>query len=171
MTDRFKKLLTLIIIMCFGSSIIVGLAAAGVFEAKKSGAFEGTEEYYIKKYKLDELKKILVDAIAADTQIVPPEKTFVDFAYDTDAFVEYQMAQAATKDEREATIARSQPHIDAIKKWCAENSTGVKNFKESTTTMITYLDGSQVSAPTFYNTYMKDVSDDAKILMFKICGK
>lgn len=166
---RSRRIIISLLVMCIISSLFAGLAAAGAYEYKKSGAIEGTEEYYIKKYKLDDLKKILIDAIAADTEIVPTEKTFADFAYDTDAYVEYQMEWASTKDQREATQARSQPHIDAIKNWCAENKTGVKNFKTSNA-MITYLDGTQKTSQSFYNSYMRDVSDEAKILLFKICG-
>ena len=54
-------------------------AVAGSMSAKESGNIEGTEEFYIKKYELEKLKQILIDAVAVDAQYIPPEKTAGDF--------------------------------------------------------------------------------------------
>ena len=164
------KRIVLVLLLCMCSCSIFAMSALGIFTAKKSGAIEGTEEYYIQKYELDKLKKILVDAMVADTVIVPEEKTAGDFL-EIDDFIEYKIQFAATEAQRNETIARSQPHIDRIKRWCAKHYDAVDAFKKSTTIKINYLDGTQISAKKFYDRYMNGVSNEAKALLLKICGK
>ena len=164
------KRVVLVLLLCMCSILIFAMSAFGIFTAKKSGVIEGTEEYYIQKYELDKLKKILVDAMVADTTIVTEEKTVGDFL-DIDDFIEYKIQFAATETQRNETIARSQPHIDRIKRWCAKHYDAVDTFKKSTTIKINYLDGTQISAKKFYDRYMNGVSDEAKALLLKICGK
>lgn len=145
------------------------MAIIGGLDAKKTGEIEGTEEYYIKKYELQKLKDILNDAVAADTQIVPPEKTAGDFI-DIDDYIEYKIQFSAGKKERNEIIERSQPHIDKLKRWCAEHYDAVEKFRKSNT-VITYLSGTQVSAGQFYGKFMEGVSEEGKLLLFKICRK
>jgi len=166
MDKRIIFLLLVCSLSCIGSVF----TTLGGLSAKKSGNIEGTEEFYIKKYELDKLKKILVDAMVADTTIVPEEKTVGDFL-DIDDFIEYKIQFTATETQRNETIARSQPHIDRIKRWCAKHYDAVDTFKKSTTIKINYLDGTQISAKKFYDRYMNGVSDEAKALLLKICGK
>ena len=54
------KRVVLVLLLCMCSCSIFAMSAFGIFTAKKSGVIEGTEEYYIQKYDLDKLKKILV---------------------------------------------------------------------------------------------------------------
>jgi len=164
-----NKAVTILIILCICSIGIFAISGLSLFEAKKSGAIEGTEEYYIKKFELDALKKVLVDAIANDAKIVPPDKTLVDFNMDIDMFVEYQIQQSAGKKDREATIEKSKPYIDNIKQWCAKHKDGLDTFRKSTTVKITYLDGTQKSAENFYASYMTNVSDAGKKLLSDVC--
>jgi len=156
-------------LLCVFSCIISIISVLGGLDAKKSGIVEGTEEYYIKKYELDKLKKILNDAVAADTEIVPPEKTAGDFI-DIDDYIEYKIQFSAEKKQRNEIIERSQPHIDKLKRWCAEHYDAVEKFKNSNT-KITYLSGTQITAGQFYGKFMEGVSDKGKLLLFKICRK
>ena len=96
MDKRIIFLLLVCSLSCIGSVF----ATLGGLSAKKSGNIEGTEEFYIKKYELEKLKQILIDAVAADTQIVPPEKTAGDFI-EIDDYIEYKIQFAAGKDTRE----------------------------------------------------------------------
>ena len=96
MESRQKFVLTILILCCVSSIGSVILATTGALEAKRSGAIEGTEEFYVKKFELDKLKKILVDAVAADTVITPTEKTAGDFL-DIDEYIEYKIQWAAGK--------------------------------------------------------------------------
>ena len=164
--DKRIIFLILVCLMCCTSSIF---AALGGLSAKKSGSIEGTEEFYIKKYELEKLKQILIDAVAADTQIVPPEKTAGDFI-DIDDYIEYKIQFAAGKDAREEIVNRSQPHIDKLKRWCAEHYDALGNFRKSAN-KITYLDGTQLTAEQFYAKFMQNISDEGKLLLFKICKK
>lgn len=163
-----KKFIMTVVIMCVCSSMIAGLAAAGAYEYKKSGAVEGTEEYYAKKYKLEELKKILVDAVAADTEIVAPEKTLEDFVMDVDAYLDYKIAYEAGENDRNVVRERSQPHIDNIKTWCATHYDAFEDFKDSSS-KIYYLDGSSITAAKFYRNFMSTISDEGKQLLSKLC--
>jgi len=163
-----KRIIALIL-LCFFSCVVSVMAAMGSLDAKKSGEIEGTEEYYMKKYELQKLKDILNDAVAADTQIVPPEKTAGDFV-DIDEYIEYKIQMSAEKKQRDEIIERSQPHIDKLKRWCAEHYDAVDKFRKSKT-KITYLSGTQVSAGQFYGKFMEGVSDEGKLLLFKICRK
>lgn len=165
MDKRIIFLLLVCSLSCIGSVF----ATLGGLSAKKSGNIEGTEEFYIKKYELEKLKQILIDAVAADTQIVPPEKTAGDFI-EIDDYIEYKIQFAAGKDTREEIINRSQPHIDKLKRWCAEHYDALNTFRKSTN-KITYLDGTQVTAENFYATFMSNISDEGKLLLFKICKK
>lgn len=162
-----KTIIAIVLILCCTSSIAGGVIA---YSAKDKGKIEGTEEFYVQKYELDKLKGILVDAVAAGTEIVPPLLTRVDFST-TDAYVEYLEETALDKKNREEKIARSQPHIDRIKGWCAKYKDAVENFRKSTTIRITYLTGTQVTAEQFYTRYMEDVSDAGKLLLFKVCAQ
>lgn len=161
------KRIIAIALLCVFSCIISIVSVLGGLDAKKSGIIEGTEEYYIKKYELDKLKTILNDAVAADTQIVPPEKTAGDFI-DIDDYIEYKIQFSAEKSKRNEIIERSQPHIDKLKRWCAEHYDAVEKFKKSNT-KITYLTGTQITAGQFYGKFMEGVSDEGKLLLFKIC--
>jgi hypothetical protein len=165
MDKRIIFLLLVCSLSCIGSVF----ATLGGLSAKKSGNIEGTEEFYIKKYELEKLKQILIDAVAADTQIVPPEKTAGDFI-EIDDYIEYKIQFAAGKDTREEIINRSQPHIDKLKRWCAEHYDALNTFRKSTN-KITYLDGTQVTAEKFYATFISNISDEGKLLLFKICKK
>jgi hypothetical protein len=165
MDKRIIFLLLVCSLSCIGSVF----ATLGGLSAKKSGNIEGTEEFYIKKYELEKLKQILIDAVAADTQIVPPEKTAGDFI-EIDDYIEYKIQFAAGKDAREEIINRSQPHIDKLKRWCAEHYDALNTFRKSTN-MITYLDGTQLTAEQFYARFMLNISDEGKLLLFKICKK
>jgi hypothetical protein len=165
MDKRIIFLLLVCSLSCIGSVF----ATLGGLSAKKSGNIEGTEEFYIKKYELEKLKQILIDAVAADTQIVPPEKTAGDFI-EIDDYIEYKIQFAAGKDTREEIINRSQPHIDKLKRWCAEHYDALNTFRKSTN-KITHLDGTQVTAEKFYATFMSNISDEGKLLLFKICKK
>jgi hypothetical protein len=150
-------------------SCVLSIVAA--IQAKKSGMISGTEEFYIKKYELDKLKTILINAVAADTTIFPPEKTLSDFAGDVDKFVEYKIELSEKKKQRDEIALRSKPHIENIKIWCAKNHDNVEKFKKSDTIKITYLNGSQVPAATFYKIFMSSISDDGKKLLKEICEK
>lgn len=150
------------------SVIVVLLLAAYAY--KKSGMIRGSQEYYVKKFDLKTLKSVLVKAIAADAEFVPPEKTQEDFI-DTDDYIEYQVELAKTKNEREATIARSKPHIDKIKVWCAKYYDSFMKFINSKTEKVSYLDGTTISPKKFYNTYMQDVSNEGKMLVLKVCKR
>ena len=77
---------------------------------------------------------------------------------------------SAEKKQRDEIIERSQPHIDKLKRWCAEHYDAVDTFRKSNT-KITYLSGTQVSAGQFYGKFMEGVSDEGKLLLFKICRK
>lgn len=162
-----SKGVTLAIAMCVCSSLLSGLGVYAGIRAKQSGSIEGTEEYYIKKYELDALKKILTDAIVADTIIYPPAKTLYDFA-DTDDFIDYQIQMSAENKKREEDEARSAPHINNIREWCAKHCDALETFLKSKTIRITRLDGSQMTPSEFYRIYMEDVSDDGKLLLVKI---
>ena len=144
MESRQKFVLTILILCCVSSIGSVILATTGALEAKRSGAIEGTEEFYVKKFELDKLKKILVDAVAADTVITPTEKTAGDFL-DIDEYIEYKIQWSAGKKAREEIVARSQPHIDKLKRWCAKHYDALERFKKTETLMILYLDGMQLS--------------------------
>ena len=161
--------ITLLIVLCICSICIIAISGFGLFKAKKSGVIEGTEEYYVKKYELDELKKILIDAVADDTKIVPRDKTLADFSMDVDMFVEYQMQQSMGKKTRDLIIERSKPHIENIKRWCAKHKDGLDAFRKSTALKITYLDGTQKSPEGFYRLYMDDVSVAGKTLLSDVC--
>ena len=170
MESRQKFVLTILIlccVSCIGGAI---LATTGALEAKRSGAIEGTEEFYVKKFELDELKKILVDAVAADTVITPTEKTAGDFL-DIDEYIEYKIRWSAGKKAREEIVARSQPHIDKLKRWCAKHYDALERFKKSETLMILYLDGMQRTPIQFYSRYMDNVSNEGKQLLKKVCKK
>jgi|SRR6056300_766973 hypothetical protein len=162
-----NKALVLLLLLCISSVLLV----AGLVQAKKSGMISGTEEFYIKMYELDKLRTILIDAVAADAQIFPPEKTLSDFAGDVDQFVEYKIELAEKKKQRDEIALRSKPHIENIKMWCAKNHDNVEKFKKSDTIKIIYLNGSQVSAATFYKIFMSSISDDGKKLLKDICEK
>jgi hypothetical protein len=170
MESRQKFVLTILILCCVSCIGGVILATTGALEAKRSGAIEGTEEFYVKKFELDKLKKILVDAIAADTVVTPKEKTAGDFL-DIDEYIEYKIQWAAGKKVREETVARSQPHIDKLKRWCAKHYDALERFKKSETLMILYLDGTQRKPIQFYARYMDDVSNEGKQLLKKVCKK
>ena len=170
MESRQKFVLTILILCCVSSIGGVILATTGAIEAKRSGAIEGTEEYYAKKFELDKLKTILVDAIAADTVVLPKEKTAGDFL-DIDEYIEYKIQWAAGKKVREETVARSQPHIDKLKRWCAKHYDALERFKKSETLMILYLDGTQRTPIQFYARYMDNVSNEGKQLLKKVCKK
>lgn len=163
------KRIIAVILLCFFSCVGSIMAIMGGLDAKKTGEIEGTEEYYIKKYELQKLKDILNDAVAADTQIVPPEKTAGDFI-DIDDYIEYKIQFSADKKSRNEIIERSQPHIDKLKRWCAEHYDAVEKFRKSNA-VITYLSGTQVSAGQFYGKFMEGVSEEGKLLLFKICRK
>ena len=165
MDNRIK----FVIFMCILSSMLAGVAVFGFFDAKKTGNVEGTEEFYIKKYELEKLKQILIDAVASDAQFVPPEKTAGDFI-DIDDYIEYKIQLAAGKDVREEIISRSKPHIDKLKRWCAEHYDALANFRKSAN-KITYLDGTQLTAEQFYAKFMQNISDEGKLLLFKVCKK
>ena len=165
MDKRIIFLLLVCSLSCIGSVF----TTLGGLSAKKSGSIEGTEEFYIKKYELEKLKQILIDAVAADTQIVPPEKTAGDFI-EIDDYIEYKIQFAAGKDAREEIINRSQPHIDKLKRWCAEHYDTLNTFRKSTD-KITYLDGTQLTAEQFYAKFIQNISDEGKSLLFKICKK
>lgn len=167
MESRQKFVLTILILCCVSCIGSVILATTGALEAKRSGAIEGTEEFYVKKFELDELKKILTDAVAADTIITPPEKTAGDFI-EIDDYIDYQMLRSKNKNAREATIARSQPHIDKIKRWCSKHYDALERFKKSEI-IIQYLDGTQRKPIQFYARYMDNVSDEGKNLLFNVC--
>jgi len=158
-----------LLFVCTFSCIGSVFAVAGGISAKKSGNIEGTEEFYIKKYDLEKLKKILIDAVAADAQIVPPEKTSSDFI-DIDDYIEYKIQFAAGKDARDEIINRSQPHINKLKNWCAEHYDALNTFRKSTK-KITYLNGTQLTAEQFYAKFMQSISDEGKLLLFKVCKK
>jgi hypothetical protein len=170
MDSRQKFMLTLIILCCVGSIVTLILGVAGAAEAKRSGMIEGTEEFYVKKFELDELKKILVDAVAANTKVIPPEKTMGDFI-ETDDYIDYKIQLASNKKSRDATIARSQPHIDRIKLWCAKHYDALERFKKSKNIKITYLDGTERTPLQFYVRYMDNVSNEGKNLLLKVCKK
>lgn len=165
MDKRFVFLLIICIFSCIGSMF----AVAGSMSAKESGNIEGTEEFYIKKYELEKLKQILIDAVAVDAQYIPPEKTAGDFI-DIDDYIEYKIQFAAGKDAREEIITRSQPHINKLKRWCAEHYDALGNFRKSAN-KITYLDGTQLTAEQFYAKFMQNISDEGKLLLFKVCKK
>jgi hypothetical protein len=162
-----SKGVTLAIAMCVCSSLLSGLGVYAGIRAKQSGSIEGTEEYYIKKYELDVLKKILVDAIVANTVIYPPPKTLYHFA-DTDEFIDYQIQMSAENKKREEDEERSAPHINNIREWCAKHCDALESFLKSGSIRITRLDGSQLTSLEFYNMYMEDVSEDGKRLLIKI---
>lgn len=164
--DELIIFLLLVCVLCCIGSIFAALSG---LSAKKSGNIEGTEEFYIKKYELEKLKQILIDAVASDTQIVPPEKTAGDFI-EIDDYIEYKIQFSAGKDAREEIINRSQPHIDKLKRWCAEHYDALNTFRKSKN-MITYLDGTQLTAEQFYARFMLNISDEGKLLLFKICKK
>ena len=170
MESRQKFVLTILILCCFSCIGGAILATTGALEAKRSGAIEGTEEFYVKKFELDKLKKILVDAIAADTVITPKEKTAGDFL-DIDEYIEYKIQWAAGRKAREEIVARSQPHIDKLKRWCAKHYDALERFKKSETLMILYLDGTQRTPIQFYARYMDNVSNEGKQLLKKVCKK
>ena len=170
MESRQKFVLTILILCCFSCIGGAILATTGALEAKRSGAIEGTEEFYVKKFELDKLKKILVDAIAADTVVTPKEKTAGDFL-DIDEYIEYKIQRSAGKKEREEIVARSQPHIDKLKRWCAKHYDALERFKKSETLMILYLDGMQRTPIQFYARYMDNVSNEGKQLLKKVCKK
>jgi len=170
MERRQKFVLTILILCCVSSIFTVILATTGALEAKRSGAIEGTEEFYVKKFELDELKKILVDAVAANTKIIPAEKTMGDFI-EVDDYIDYKIQLSATKKSRDATIARSQPHIDRIKLWCAKHYDALERFKKSKTIKIAYLDGKQRTPLQFYVRYMDNISNEGKNLLLKVCKK
>ena len=111
METRQKLILTILLVCCLGSIGTVIIVTTGLAEAKRSGAIEGTEEFYAKKFELDELKKILTDAVAADTVVTPPEKTAGDFI-DIDDYIDYQILRSKNgKKAREATSRSfSTPH-------------------------------------------------------------
>lgn len=163
--NKFVTLGIIFVLLMISCALSIGAA----LHAKKTGMIIGTEEYYIKKYELDKLKQILIDAVAADTTISLPEKTLSDFAGDVDTFIEYKIELAEKKKQREETELRSKPHIENIKVWCATNKDNVENFKNSSTIKITYLNGSRVSAATFYNRFMSTISDDGKKLLEELC--
>lgn len=162
-----KTIIIVMLVMCCMSSIAGGVVA---YNAKGRGDIEGTEEFYVQKYELNKLKGILVDAVAAGAEIVPPLMTRSDFST-TDAYVEYLEESALMEKDREERIARSQPHIDRIKGWCAKYKDAVENFRKSTTIKITYLNGTQVTPEQFYARYMEDVSNAGKYLLFKVCAQ
>ena len=170
MESRQKFVLTILILCCVSSIGSVILATTGALEAKRSGAIEGTEEFYVKKFELDKLKKILVDAVAADTVITPTEKTAGDFL-DIDEYIEYKIQWSAGKKAREEIVARSQPHIDKLKRWCAKNYDALERFKKSETIVVQYLDGTQRNPLQFYARYMDNVSNEGKQLLKKVCKK
>ena len=170
MESRQKFVLTILILCCVSCIGGVILATTGALEAKRSGAIEGTEEFYVKKFELDELKKILTDAVAEDTVVTPPEKTAGDFI-DIDDYIDYQILRSKNKKARDATIARSQPHIDKIKRWCSKHYDALERFKKSETLMILYLDGMQRTPIQFYARYMDNVSNEGKQLLKKVCKK
>jgi hypothetical protein len=162
-----NKVIILVILLM----ISCALSIAAAIQAKKSGMISGTEEFYVKMYELDKLKTILIDAVAADTTIFPPEKTLSDFAGDVDRFVEYKIELAEKKKQRDEIALRSKPHIENIKMWCATHYDNVEKFKKSDTIKIMYLNGSQVSPSIFYKRFMSTISDDGKELLKEICGK
>jgi len=170
MKDSRKFLITVLIACMISIVFSVVVAATGFLQAKKSGVIEGTEEFYVKKFELDELKKILVDAVAANTKIIPAEKTMGDFI-EVDDYIDYKIQLSATKKSRDATIARSQPHIDRIKLWCAKHYDALERFKKSKTIKIGYLDGKQRTPLQFYVRYMDNVSNEGKNLLLKVCKK
>ncbi len=170
MESRQKFVLTILILCCFSCIGGAILATTGALEAKRSGAIEGTEEFYVKKFELDKLKKILVDAIAADTVVTPKEKTAGDFL-DIEEYIEYKIQWAAGRKAREEIVARSQPHIDKLKRWCAKHYDALERFKKSETLMILYLDGMQRTPIQFYARYMDNVSNEGKQLLKKVCKK
>jgi hypothetical protein len=149
---------------------IVLILLLGMYGYKKSGMIKGSEEYYIKKFGLSEIKSVLVKAVAADAEFVPPEKTSEDFI-DTDDYIEYQVELAKTKKVREETMTRSKPYIDKIKVWCSKYYDSFMDFINSKTEMVYYLDGSKVTPKKFYRTYMSDVSDEGKTLLLKVCKR
>ena len=170
MESRQKFVLTILILCCVSCIGGVILATTGALEAKRSGAIEGTEEFYVKKFELDKLKKILNDAVAADTVITPKQKTARDFL-DTEEYIQYKIEWSTSKKAREEAIARSQPHIDKLKQWCAKHYDALERFKKSETLMILYLDGTQRKPIQFYARYMDNVSDEGKQLLKKVCEK
>ncbi len=170
METRQKLILTILLVCCLGSIGTVIIVTTGLAEAKRSGAIEGTEEFYAKKFDLGELKKILIDAVAADTVVTPPEKTAGDFL-DIDEYIEYKIQRSSGKKAREEIVARSQPHIDKLKRWCAKNYDALERFKKSETIVVQYLDGTQRNPLQFYARYMDNVSDEGKQLLKKVCKK
>ena len=170
METRQKLILTILLVCCLGSIGTMIIVTTGLAEAKRSGAIEGTEEFYAKKFDLDELKKILIDAVAADTVVTPPEKTAGDFL-DIDEYIEYKIHWSTGKKVRDEIVARSQPHIDKIKRWCAKNYDALERFKKSETVIIQYLDGAQREPIQFYARYMDNVSNEGKQLLKKVCKK
>lgn len=162
-----KNIIIIILVLCCISSITGGIIG---MRAKQTGKIEGTEEFYVQKYELDKIKGILIDAIAAGTEIVPPLKTAADFR-EIEDYMDYMKVVAVEQKARDEKIARSQPHIDRIKGWCAKHKDAVEEFKKSETIRITYLTGKTLTAGQFYDAYMQDVSNAGKVLLFKVCAQ
>jgi hypothetical protein len=102
--------------------------------------------------------------------VTPPEKTAGDFL-DIDEYIEYKIQRSSGKKAREEIVARSQPHIDKLKRWCAKNYDALERFKKSETIVVQYLDGTQRNPLQFYTRYMDNVSDEGKQLLKKVCKK
>lgn len=170
MSDGFEKMVLIGALLCCCSSSMIALAGGGAYKFVKTGGVEGTEEFYIKKYELDVLKKSLIEALANGVIIEEYRLKFEDQHLPIADFIKYKVANSGKFKAQDDRILAKQPYIKPILKWCVKHNTNYNAFRRDTETQaILRMNGTKMTPAQLHATYFNDLSLEAMKLWRDMC--
>lgn len=170
MSDGFEKMVLVGALLCCCSSSMIALAGGGAYKFLKTGGIEGTEDFYVKKYELDVLKKSLIEALTNGVIIEERRITHDETNLPLADFIKYEVANSAKFKAQDDRILAKQPYIKPILKWCVKHSTNYNAFRRDTETKaILRVSGTKITPAELHATYFSEVSSEAMKLWKDMC--